>query len=116
MHILITLDPVFPVMLAHLVSLLKPAKSCYPDFLLHPLSGFYLSWISCLVCIHAEELDDKKLARKLKLLTFSRNWESRLVFTKGYHHKLEARKNLVQPIECWKTPSWERNISEHDIL
>ena len=23
---------------------------------------------------------------------------------------------LLQPVECWKTPSRERNISEHDII
>ena len=28
----------------------------------------------------------RALARKLKLLTFSQNWEIRLVFTKGRHH------------------------------
>ena len=28
----------------------------------------------------------RSLARKLKLLTFCRNWEIRLMFTKGRHH------------------------------
>ena len=23
---------------------------------------------------------------------------------------------LVKPVECWKMPSWERNISTHDII
>ena len=26
------------------------------------------------------------------------------------------KKFLLQPLERWKTPSWERNISEHDII
>ena len=28
----------------------------------------------------------------------------------------EKKFFFVQPVERWKTPSWERNISEHDII
>ena len=54
---LFNLDPVFPSMLVHFKSLLKPAKF-FSDFLLHPLPHFHLPWISFLVYIHAEELKD----------------------------------------------------------
>ena len=53
----------------------------------------------------------RALARKLKLVTFCRNWVIRLVFTKGRHHGWRQEK-----IERWKTPSWEINISEHGII
>ena len=28
----------------------------------------------------------------------------------------EKKIFLVQPVECWKMPSWERNVSEDDII
>ena len=28
----------------------------------------------------------------------------------------EKKFFLVIPVECWKTPSWERNASEHNII
>ena len=57
MHMLINLDPVFPVMLAHFKSLLKPKFIFF--FRFSPLStDSHLSWISWLVYIHVEELDD----------------------------------------------------------
>ena len=42
--------------------------------------------------------------------------EIRLLFTKGCHHGWWIEKKMMQPIERWETPSWERNISEHDII
>ena len=56
----------------------------------------------------------RALVRKLKLTRFSQNWEIRLVFTKSPHHGW--RQSLLQPKERWKTPFWERNISEQDII
>ena len=44
------------------------------------------------------------LARKIKLLTFYRNWEIRKVFTKGRQNSWRQNFFLVQPIERWKTP------------
>ena len=58
---------------------------------------------------------NRALARKLQ--TFSRNWEIRLVFTKGHHHgRLQEKHFLVQPVKRWKTPTWEWTISEDDII
>ena len=28
----------------------------------------------------------------------------------------EKKFFLVKPVECWKTPSWERNVSEHNLV
>ena len=54
------------------------------------------------------------LARKLKLLTFSRNWEIRLVFTKGHHHGWPPEKIfLVEPVG--KRHPGKKTISEHNI-
>ena len=54
----------------------------------------------------------RALATKLKWLTFSQNREIRLVpswlVTRNFF--------LVQPVERWKNPSLEGNISEHDIV
>ena len=59
--------------------------------------------------------DSRALARKLELMTFSRNWEIRLVFTKGPHHGWR-QFFLLKPRESWKTPFWETDILEHDII
>ena len=39
-----------------------------------------------LVILTRNEVVNRALARKLKWLTSSRNWEIRLAFTKGRHH------------------------------
>ena len=58
---------------------------------------------------------DRALARKLKLLTFSRNWEIRVVFKSP--RWLATRKLFwVLPVERWKMSSWEGTISEHNII
>ena len=44
---------------------------------------------------------------------FSQNWG-----ISGYQRSsrwLAIKKVLVQPVEHWEMPSWERNISDHDI-
>ena len=43
--------------------------------------------------------DGRALARKLKLMTFSPNWEIRLVFTKGGHYSWR-QFFLLQTVEC----------------
>ena len=48
------------------------------------------------------------LAKKLKLLTFSRNWEIRLVLTKVHHHDTTRRMLKIAILESI--------ISEHDII
>ena len=37
------------------------------------------------------------------------------MFTKDCQMIDNKKKKLAQSVECWKIPSWERNISEHDI-
>ena len=41
----------------------------------------------------------RALARKLKVLTFSQNWEIRLVFTKGRHHGWRKKKTLKTHVD-----------------
>ena len=48
------------------------------------------------------------LAWKLKLVTFSWNWEIRQLFTKGATMVGDKKFFLVQTVERWKTTSWER--------
>ena len=46
----------------------------------------------------------RALTRKLKLMTFSRNFKIRLVFTKR-PHRCWRQFFLLQPVEHWKMPS-----------
>ena len=59
----------------------------------------------------------RALARKLKLMMFSWNWDIRQVCTKDHHHCWQQEIFfLLQHVECYKMSSWERNISKHDII
>ena len=49
----------------------------------------------------------RALARKLKLITFSTNWE--ISVYQRSSPWLATKNFLVQPVERWETPSWERN-------
>ena len=66
--------------------------------------------------ILCERYNYKALARKLKLMTFSRNWEIKQVCTKDRHYGWQQEIFLLQHVERYKMPSWERNISRHDIM
>ena len=57
----------------------------------------------------------RALARKLKLMTFSPNWEIRTVFTKGCHH---GWQQAIFYITTCRTPQNAilGNISKHDII
>ena len=59
----------------------------------------------------------RALARKLKVMAFSRNWEIRQAYTKDrrYGWQQGIFFFLLQPVERYKMPSWEINISKHDI-
>ena len=48
------------------------------------------------LCDHLTDVpqENKVLARKLKLMTFSRNWENRIVFTKARHHDWQQEKSF----------------------
>ena len=50
----------------------------------------------------------RALARKLKLLRFSQNWEIRLAFAKGHHYAWrQEKKNWYNPQNAGKHPGKE---------
>ena len=57
----------------------------------------------------------RALPRILKLMTFSQNWEIRLLFTKSPQNGW-WQVFLLHSVKQWKTPSWKTNISEHDKI
>ena len=48
----------FPCHASTLQIIVETSKVAFSDFLLHPLPDSHLRWVSYLMCIHAEELDD----------------------------------------------------------
>ena len=49
-------------------------------------------------------------------MTFSQNWEIDYCLSSLLPRLMTRKVFLVQLVEHWKMPSWERNISEHDII
>ena len=49
-------------------------------------------------------------------MTFSRNWEIRRVFTKGHHPSSPREVFFVTTCRTLEMPSWQSNISKHDII
>ena len=54
----------------------------------------------------------RALARKLKLMTFSRNWEIRLVFTKGRHHGWQQEFFLAATRRALENAILEKKFSK----
>ena len=87
-------------------------KMVYANCSLMMISWRKYTWTCLRLEWNLGTVPNRELARKLKLLTLSWNWETRKTILVCNKKKLfgATRKTPDR-----KTPSWEINIAEHDI-